>query len=433
METLRFDLANKAENFKVLNATNGGPWCKRHATDQLRSNFESYKEARFPYSRNHDSGLVGVYGGPYAHDISKIFRNFDADENDPESYDFACTDESLFCTLDAGTKIFFRLGESIEHQIKKHAVIPPKDFHKWARICEHVIRHYNEGWADGFNLDIEYWEIWNEPNLRPQCWTGTDEQFFDLYEITAKHLKSCFPHLKIGGPAVAGGEPVFTEPFLSEMRKRDVPIDFFSWHLYAKEPREIMDRAKEVQALLDKYGYSDAEHNINEWNYNRGWVEDFQYSINAIHGIKGAAFVMATISEGQRTECVDMMMYYDTRPSAFCGAFDFYSYEKLKSYYPLAWYGQNFYSLESYIPCLDEKDDLYTLCGTDKNGKITCIVTHYSENDETAPKTVKLRFGREAKFEVYFVDENHNAELIDTTAKTEFTMKCHSFIMLKEI
>ena len=134
METLRFDLANKAENFKVLNATNGGPWCKRHATDQLRSNFESYKEARFPYSRNHDSGLVGVYGGPYAHDISKIFRNFDADENDPESYDFACTDESLFCTLDAGTKIFFRLGESIEHQIKKHAVIPPKYFHKWARI-----------------------------------------------------------------------------------------------------------------------------------------------------------------------------------------------------------------------------------------------------------------------------------------------------------
>ena len=107
---IKFNLENKAGAFKILNATNGGPWHKRHATDQYRSNFNDYKAARFPYSRTHDSGLVDAYGGPYSHDISKIFRNFDADENDPASYDFACTDESLLCTLEAGTKIFFRLG-----------------------------------------------------------------------------------------------------------------------------------------------------------------------------------------------------------------------------------------------------------------------------------------------------------------------------------
>ena len=433
METLKFDLSKTAGKFKILNATNGGPWCKRHATDQLRSNFESYKEAKFPYSRTHDSGLTSQYGGPYAHDISKIFPRFEADENDPASYDFACTDESLLCTLDAGTRIFFRLGESIEHHIKKHAVIPPKDFAKWARICEHVIRHYNEGWANGFELGIEYWEIWNEPNLVPQCWTGTDAQFFDLYEIASKHLKACFPNLKIGGPAVAGGEPDWVEAFLSEMKKRGVQFDFFSWHLYAKEPSEIFNRAKEVQALLDKYGYSDAEHNINEWNYNRGWVEDFQYSINMIHGIKGAAFVMATISEGQRTECVDMMMYYDTRPSIWCGMFDLYSYEKLKGYYPLAWYGQNYYDLENYIPQKNKVKNFYSLCGTDKDGKITCIITHYSENDNTRAKRIKLDFGREAKFEVYLVDEDHTASKIRLPKSLEIEMKRNSFILLKEI
>ena len=76
----------------------------------------------------------------------------------------------------AGTKVFFRLGQTIEHGPKKYGALPPKDFAKWARICEHVIRHYNEGWgvdkewttlnvAWSNQFNIVYWEIWNEPDL----------------------------------------------------------------------------------------------------------------------------------------------------------------------------------------------------------------------------------------------------------------------------
>ena len=83
MEILKFDLTKKLGSFKALNATNGGPWHKRNASAMIRSNFKAYKEARIPYFRNHDSGLLSIYGGPYAHDISKIFRNFDADETEP--------------------------------------------------------------------------------------------------------------------------------------------------------------------------------------------------------------------------------------------------------------------------------------------------------------------------------------------------------------
>ena len=109
MNTLKFDISKKGNPFKILNATNGGPWHKRHATDQYRSNFEDYKSARIPYSRNHDSGVVGIYGGPFSHDITRIFPNFDADVNDPSSYDFQCTDESILTTLDAGTETFFQI------------------------------------------------------------------------------------------------------------------------------------------------------------------------------------------------------------------------------------------------------------------------------------------------------------------------------------
>ena len=90
------------------------------------------------------------------------------------------------------------MGVTIENQcyIRAYHIHPPKDFGKWARICEHIIRHYNEGWANGFHFGIVYWEIWNEPdNGLPgenQMWTGTDEEYFALYDVTAKHLKKCF-------------------------------------------------------------------------------------------------------------------------------------------------------------------------------------------------------------------------------------------------
>ena len=37
-ETLRLDLSQTGNAFKVLNAANGGPWHRRHAGDQYRSN-----------------------------------------------------------------------------------------------------------------------------------------------------------------------------------------------------------------------------------------------------------------------------------------------------------------------------------------------------------------------------------------------------------
>lgn len=437
METLKFDLSKKVGGFKILNATNGGPWHKRHATDQFRSNFEEYKVARIPYSRNHDSGVLGIYGGPFSHDITRIFPNFDADVNDPASYDFACTDESILATLEAGTETFFRLGQTIEHQIKKHGTIPPKDFNKWARICEHIIRHYNYGWADGFELNIKYWEIWNEPDLdsddstNKRTWGGTKAQFFDLYEVAAKHLKACFPELKIGGPALAGSV-LWADDFLKEMSERNVPMDFFSWHVYCTDHVKMIDKAEKLKALLVKYGYEKAESILNEWNYVRGWGEDFKYSIMAIHGLKGAAFTMSCITEAQKTDAIDMLMYYDTRPSAFCGAFDYYSYEPLKGYYPLMWYGK-FYDMESEVRCENEPENIYTLCGIDENGKVLCVVTNYSEDDNSPAKDIKIDFGKEGKYEIYVVDDEKDGELVEVTDKLEFTIKKHSFMLIKEV
>ena len=435
MQILKFNLEKTYGKFKILNATNGGPFHKRHAKDQFRSNFKEYKAARIPYSRNHDSNLSGsIYGGPYAHDISAIFPDFNADENDPKSYDFACTDESILATLEAGTKTFFRLGQSIEHQIKKHATLPPKDFGKWARICEHIIRHYTEGWADGFTHDMPYWEIWNEPDLDAdspikKTWGGTKAQFFDLYEITAKHLKACFPHLKIGGPALAFDEQ-WADDFLCEMKKRKVALDFFSWHVYSNEPKWVIEKGERLRAILDKYGYTQTESILNEWNYVKGWTDEFLYSVESIHGIKGAAFLASVIALSQRSS-IDMLMYYDTRPSVFNGVFDYYTYRPLKGYYPMKWYG-DFYDLEQEVRAENELEDIYTLCGVDENGKLTAMITRYSDNDEKENVQIKVDFGKVAQYDIYLLDKDHDGEWIKTTDDLTLDMPVHSCIYIKE-
>lgn len=435
MENILFDLSKTYGAFKPMHAVNNGPVLKRHVNDQKRSNFEDYKNAHIPYARTHDASFDGNYGSEHTVDITAIFPNFDADPLDPASYDFACTDEYMEIILDAGTKPFFRLGQKIEHYVKKYGTIPPKDFHKWAVVCEHIIRHMNEGWANGHHYGIEYWEIWNEADLDPddspnkRTWGGTKAQFFDLYEITAKHLKSCFPDYKIGGPALAGNEG-WAADFLAEMHRREVPIDFFSWHIYCTEPIHMTAKAERMKKLMVENGYGDAESILNEWNYVQGWVDEFVYTIESIIGMKGAAFTMACMSAAQKSS-IDLLMYYDARPCVFNGLFDFYTMRPLKGYYPFLWFSSFIGRTE--VRCENEPDKLYTLCSVDENGKSLTVVTYYTNDDNAAPKDVHIDFGRAGKYEVTLLDKDHTAAVVGTTEDLTFTMPAQSCILLREL
>lgn len=65
-----------------------------------------------------------------------------------------------------------------------------------------------------------------------------------------------------------------------------------------------------VLIILGGNGFQGAESILNEWNYVKNWTDRYIYTIKAIHGIKGAAFMMATISEAAYSS-IDMLMYYD--------------------------------------------------------------------------------------------------------------------------
>ena len=254
------------------------------------SMFRYLKEAGVPYSRLHDVG--GALGKNLFVDIPNLFRNFDADETDPANYDFAFTDILISNLVANAVEPYFRLGITIENAVttRPYRVYPPKDYAKWARICEHVVRHYTEGWANGFRYRISHWEIWNEPENHPDMdrnpmWRGDFDSYVRLYLTAAKHLKATFPHLRIGGYGscgfyavdgtgkVAEGANVsdrymhfihcFTN-FLDVVRREKAPLDFFSMHSYAA-PAPTMMHVRWARERLDEYGFAATGLSVNEW------------------------------------------------------------------------------------------------------------------------------------------------------------------------
>lgn len=433
MEKVIVSYSKELGKIKPMHAVNNGP--KHAGKEQTRGNFSEFAAAGIPYVRNHDASACMAYGGGHTVDIHAIFPNFDADVNDPASYDFFYTDTYTKTILEAGSEVFYRLGSQIEHGLKKYGTLVPKDFQKWAEICEHIIMHYNEGWADGFHWNIQYWEIWNEPDLdaddapNKRTWSGTKAQFFDMYEVAAKHLKGRFPNLKIGGPAIAFNEE-WAADFLAEMKRREVEIDFFSWHIYCTEPIQMVARAERLKKIMKINGYGHAESILNEWNYIKGWNKEYVYSIETIISMKGAAFTAACMCASQHSS-VDMLMYYDARVgTTFNGMFNFYTLRPLKGYYPFKMFN-TLYRMGTSAQCMVEGENLYAVGAKDEQGNASFMLTYYTDNDHAESKDVHVELdGGAEKYELYLLDENHNCELIQTVGKEfDITLEATSVLL----
>jgi len=377
MTKLTVDFSEIKGKIKPMHSVNNGPV----GVPGRIGNGKYFTEAGIPFARNHDAAFSSAYGSEHTVDISAIFPDFEADETKVENYDFAVTDEAVKKCIDTGTKVFYRLGQKIENTVKKYGAHPPKDFHKWARICEHVILHYTQGWGDGFDAGIEYWEIWNEYDIGKGCWTGTDEEFFDFFETAAKYLKEKFPDKKIGGPAMVGSSPTYkkAEEFVSEMAKRGVPLDFFSYHFYTTGPRGMSWTANYTRRMLDKYGYTNTEIILDEWNYIVSYKEDeLMHSWETIKSTRGAAFVTGCQIDGQKSS-LDMLMYYDARPGTpFNGLFELGTYKPYKSYYSFLAFNE-LYKLGGETKSESDDNDVYVLSA--KGDKKAVLISYYGGVD----------------------------------------------------
>lgn len=407
---MRIDFKSRIGRIKPMHSINNVPL--RGADDAM---FHYVGEAGIPFSRLHDTG--GAYGGGRFVDISNIFRNFDADPDDPSSYDFAFTDRLLNAIDVQGTKIFYRLGATIEnHQkIKAYNIYPPKDNLKWAKICEKIIAHYNEGWNNGYRLGIEYWEIWNEPDNYPSpddncMWKGSFEEYLELYKTASLYLKEKYPNIKIGGYASCGFYSLFENSFIknanstsrteyfvecfhkfmSFVKANSLPLDFFSWHSYSDVGKNVFYE-KYVHEQLEKYGFSHTESILNEWNPDikkRGTLED-----------------SANVSEmfiAMQNTTVDMLMYYDGQVhGSYQGLFNPITYEPFKTYYVFKAFNE-LYKLKNQVEVSDIPEGVS--CAAAAGGDNTAVmITNKSEK-----KRIKISTDYDGAFKLLRLNEENN-------------------------
>ncbi len=374
---------------------------------------DAYVEMGVPFVRLHDTD----YPYPQQVDIPQIFRNFDADPDDPDAYDFFLTDQFITAIHNTGADIIYRLGSSIEHMPGKRWVHPPGPT-KFAAVCEHIIRHYNEGWANGFTYNIRRWEIWNEPEdhdgTRICMWTGTKAQYLDLYNVVAKHLKAAFgDSIAVGGYAACGLygiDPDATDrqralldyfhDFVASVKAADAPLDFFSYHYYGTDPDAIRRHTVYAADYLAAAGYPEAELILDEWNASAstkelGWI-------TTQRGARYVLDVMGALADSP----LGIATYYDGQPHmAWCGLFDRLR-NKMKPFYAFCLYDR-LYRLGTRITV--ETDHIGTVLAATDGAKIGLLIVG-GERDERV--TVR---GFDGDAEAVILDETRDLAPIGVT------------------
>ena len=323
---------------------------------------EEIKSMGFKYARTHDWALTNP--NQRICDYHQIFPLIHLDPKDPENYVFKPTDYVLKRTREeAGLDVFFRLGASIEHSGPKvhFNTQIPEDFDKVAEIFAATIRHYNHGWADGHHWNIKYWEIWNEPDGFNNMWCLPDgdaprnkrdkirrDLFVKFFVTCLKRIKSEFPDVKVGGPALCFMNAAYFHALLSECKKQGVAPDFISWHHYTGVPRVIMSAITAARKICDQYGFKDCELIINEWHYMvpggfgalRSADPKVRKSVwtgpESHNNIKSSCFNLLMLSYFQ-TSKLDQAYYYGCRHTGSWGYKD--GFKKYKVYYGLKMFG----------------------------------------------------------------------------------------------
>jgi len=192
---------------------------------------EVKKVTEFRYVRFHNilHDEVGVY---------------DEDEQGHPIYNFSYVDQIYDGLLENGVRPFVEISfmpkklalrQDVHPFWYKQIVSPPKDYRKWDDLMHAFAVHL----VERYGLDEVaqwYFEVWNEPNI--DFWSGDPKQatYFELYDHTARALKSVSPRLRVGGPATSSAH--WVEAFIQHAATENVPTDFISSHGYGDDSTE---------------------------------------------------------------------------------------------------------------------------------------------------------------------------------------------------
>lgn len=170
-------------------------------------------------------------------------------------------------------------------------VSPPKDWARWEKLVRDLVAHL----VDRYGLpEVRHWsfEVWNEPNLAV-FWSGSPEQFFRLYDVTAAAVKGVHPDLRIGGPSSAAAG--WVEQLLDHLGTSPAALDFVSTHTYGSP-------ALDIRPQLARHGRA----GIPVW-----WTE---WGVTPTHfnPVNDSVFAAAFLARGMRSAAgrIDVLSYW---------------------------------------------------------------------------------------------------------------------------
>ncbi len=215
------------------------------------------------------------------------------------------------------------------------------------------------------------------------------------------------------------------------MSKRDVPLDFLSWHTYSNKVSDFVGRTNKVRETLDRFGYTEAESILDEWNYLTTW-ENTTEGNTISRSQEGAAFVGAVMSEMQN-QPLDMLMYYYVQPGKWDGVFDFYTCKRLKTFYTLLMFSK-LYGLGTQVFAESDDEDIYVTAA--KNGEISAVMlTYYSNAENPCEKDIELEINCENQvLDVFLLDDNNDMKRVfEVSGNTKFAIKPNDVLYITKL
>ncbi len=138
---------------------------------------------------------------------------------------------------------------------------PPENYAAW--------EEFNYQWALHFNTkyNITFFEIWNEPDYS-MFFTGSREDYFQMYKYAVAGIRRAVPDAKVGGPALAG-DIGWVGPFLDFIIENKLPVNYISYHSQDNGYNDsgYYNRYLDIVSELEKRGMDSVTVHLNEFSY----------------------------------------------------------------------------------------------------------------------------------------------------------------------
>ncbi len=173
------------------------------------------------------------FHGIFDDDMSTCLR----DSEGKLEYSFFNVDSIFDFLLSIGMKPFIEMSympealasgpDTVFHY--KGNITPPKDYDEWGALCGALAAHLVERYGIE---EVQRWffEVWNEPNLKDLFWSGTMEEYLELYKSAAIAIKKVDQRLPVGGPSTAIN--AWIPETIEFCQKNNLALDFITTHHY---------------------------------------------------------------------------------------------------------------------------------------------------------------------------------------------------------